>query len=92
MEFLSKNKINNEDKELENARKYVETLFCKTKEELDKEIARRIEKGRIIKSIDYEVISSDTALENCCAFSAMILYDVWSEKVRNEKNVNIIER
>lgn len=85
MGFFLNKKNDKIDVELDNAHKYVETLFCKTKEELDKEIAKRIENGRIIKSVDFEVVSSDTALENCCAFSAMILYDTWAEKARNEK-------
>ena len=77
------------DIELDNAHKYVETLFCKTKEELDKEIAKRIENGRIIKSVDFEVVSSDTTLEKLFVlFSAMILYDTWAEKARNEKENN----
>ncbi len=85
MGFFQNKKNDKKDMELDNAHKYVETLFCKTKEELDKEIAKRIENGRIIKSVDFEVVSSDTTLENCCAFSAMILYDAWAEKARNKK-------
>ncbi len=85
MGFFQNKKNNKIDVELDNAHKYVETLFCKTKEELDKEIAKRIENGRIVKSVDFEVVSSHTTLENCCAFSAMILYDTWAEKVRKEK-------
>lgn len=85
MGFFQNKKNNKIDVELDNAHKYVETLFCKTKEELDKEIAKRIENGRIVKSVDFKVVSSDTTLENCCAFSAMILYDTWAEKVRKEK-------
>ena len=88
MGFFQNKKNDKKDMELDNAHKYVETLFCKTKEELDKEIAKRIENGRIIKSVDFEVVSSDTTLENCCAFSAMILYDTWAEKARNEKKNN----
>ena len=80
MGFFQNKKNNKIDVELDNAHKYVETLFCKTKEELDKEIAKRIENGRIVKSVDFEVVSSDTTLENCCAFSAMILYDTWGRE------------
>jgi len=43
MGFFQNKKNDKKDIELDNAYKYVETLFCKTKEELDKEIAKRIE-------------------------------------------------
>ena len=63
------------DKELENARKYVETFNYSGIENLDKEIARRSEAGRIIKDIKIHGTGGRVT----------ILYDTWAEKARNEK-------
>lgn len=70
------------DKELENAHKYVETFNYSGIENLDKEIARRIEAGRIIKDIKIHGAGGRVT----------ILYDTWAEKGRNEKeNIKDLE-
>lgn len=72
----NENKVN---KELENARKYVETIFgtVSNREQFEIEIAKRIESGRIIKDIKFN--------EDGGALSALIIYDSWAEKARAEK-------
>ncbi|BEO93147.1 hypothetical protein FNSP4_05670 [Fusobacterium nucleatum] len=76
--FSSSNESNNSMKE----NKYVETIKATSLELLDKEITKRME-TRIIKDIKFQVDG---------IFYAMIIYDAWAEKARNEKeNVNEIE-
>lgn len=86
------NKVKEEDKALINSRKYVETFYCDDKEELDKLIANRMEK-RIIKDIKFAITSGQSATESCTSFSAMLIYDHFKEKIRDEKEQGIgIER
>lgn len=70
----SEKKVN---KELEEARIYVETIRVGSEEQLDIEIAKRIKSGRIIKDVKF--------VRNGTLFNAMILYDPWAEKARDEK-------
>ncbi|MBS9776399.1 MAG: hypothetical protein KGV57_04880 [Fusobacterium sp.] len=79
------------DEELENAHKYVETILCNSRADLDKEIAKRIEAGRIIQKIDYEMNLSNKLLAKedkefeGNIYSALIMYDAWAEKARTDK-------
>ena len=76
--FSSSNESNNSTKE----NKYVETIKATSLELLDMEITKRME-TRIIKDIKFQVDG---------IFYAMIIYDTWAEKIRNEKeNVKKIE-
>lgn len=72
--FSSSNESNNSTKE----NKYVETIKATSLELLDMEIAKRME-TRIIKDIKFQVDG---------IFYAMIIYDAWAEKARNEKENN----
>ncbi len=55
MGLFSKNEAEKKkEKEVENAHKYTEILTAAKKEDLEIEIAKRIEAGRIIQKIDYE--------------------------------------
>lgn len=78
MSFLGKSK--KENVRLSNAHKYVETLVFNNKDDLDITIAERIN-ARIIKDIQYQYAET----QNSCTYSVMIIYDVWSEKAKNEK-------
>lgn len=86
--FGKKDIGNSKESKLSNARKYVETLKFSNREDLDIAIAERIE-NRIVKEIQYQTVPYGNGGPE---YSVMILYDIWAEKARNEKNVNIIER
>jgi len=76
--FSSSNESNNSMKE----NRYVETIKATSLELLDMEITKRME-TRVIKDIKFQVDG---------IFYAMIIYDAWAEKIRNEKeNVKEIE-
>ena len=69
--FSSSNESNNSMKE----NRYVETIKATSLELLDMEITKRME-TRVIKDIKFQVDG---------IFYAMIIYDTWAEKARNEK-------
>lgn len=82
----AKKQLEKERKELlQEARKHVETIRATTREELDIEIANRMQ-NRIIKDIQYQAVSSPSGL---VSYSAMIIYDAWAEKQREEKRENL---
>ena len=63
--------------------KKIETLVFNKKDDLDIAIAERMN-SRIIKDIQYQYVETS----NSCTYSAMIIYDTWAEKARNEKENN----
>lgn len=68
--------FSNDEKEA--PKKNVEIIVGK-KEQLEKEIEKRIEEGRIIKDIKFTGDGSSSFLK------ILIIYDSWAEKQRAEK-------
>ena len=82
MSFFKKNEEElKKEKELKEACKYVEIIKFEKMEDLNIELAERMKK-RIIKEIQYQTVPG---INGGSLYSAMILYDTWAEKAKNEK-------